>query len=271
MNKDAGLEARISFGREAVLSQVGLFASNLGKVKSLWKADNSRVTKIDYAISENLRQQIHVLFPLDHYCSEESLDAEETIPLQNRFTWVVDPVDGTNNYATGVASCAISVGLFDGGEPAYGFLYDQSRSTLVEGGPGYGVLENEKKVNPLPPEPFGEKATIGMHFPIPSNRVGQLHPLLATAKLRSIGSGALNLLHAAMGRTDGALDFKVRIWDIAAGLALAKATNREYHFIGSSPLPLEEFSVNMPFSPYFCGTESFCEAIRGLLGLGKGG
>lgn len=267
MKKDAALETRIATGRSAVLSQVHLFSSNLGKVKSEWKADNSRVTKVDLAISGNLQKQIHELYPLDHFCSEESQDADTPVYLENRFTWVADPVDGTNNYATGIASCAISLGLFEEGEPIYGFLYDLSRNTLTEGGPGFGIIENGKRIKPLPEEPLGGKSTLGVHFPISAQHTEQLFPLITTRKLRSIGSGALNLLHASTGRIDGVIDFKVRIWDIAAGLAFAKASKRQYHFLGGSPLPLREFSVNMPLSPYFCGTQSFCEEIRRLLKL----
>ena len=262
---DPALKVRIETGRKAILSQVDYLQSNFGKVQSNWKPDNSRVTKVDHAISDNLKAIICELYPLDHFFSEESQDAEESIYLIHRFAWIVDPVDGTNNYATGIASCAISVGLFEEGKPVYGFLYDLSRNTLSEGGPGIGMIENGKKIKPLQEEPLGDRSIIGVHFPISSEHIQLLHPLIEHQRLRSIGSGALNLLHAATGRTDGVIDFKVRIWDIAAGLAFAEASNRNYQFLEFNPLPLTEFSVNMPMTPYFCGTASFCLEIRRLL------
>ena len=262
---ERALEVRIDTGRRAVLSQVEHFQGNLGKVKSEWKADNSRVTRVDHAISRNLEVQIKELYPLDHYCSEESLDTGEPILLENRFSWIAAPVDGTNNYALGVANCAISLGILDKGEPVYGFLYDLSRRVLVEGGPGTGLLEDGENVKALPEEPMASRSIVGMHFPLPVERLEQLMPIIQTQRLRSLGSGALNLLHAATGRIDGAIDFKVNVWDIAAGVAFAKATGRAVHFPEGSPFPLREFSVKLPLCPYYAGTESFCAEAMKLL------
>jgi myo-inositol-1(or 4)-monophosphatase len=262
---ERSLEVRVDTGRRAVLSQVDLLQENLGKVKSEWKPDNSRVTKIDHAISRNLETQIKELYPLDHYCSEESQDTGTPIRLENRFSWIADPVDGTNNYALGVANCAISLGLLDEGEPVYGFLYDLSRRLLVEGGPGAGLLEDGNKVKALQEEPMVNRSIVGMHFPLPAERLEQLMPIIQTQRLRSLGSGALNLLHAASGRIDGAIDFKVKVWDIAAGVAFAKATGRSIHFPEGPPFPLKEFSVDAPLTPYYCGTESFCSEATRLL------
>lgn len=259
------LQTRIQSGRNAVLSQVELFRSNLGKVESQWKADDSRVTRIDHAISGNLEAHIRELYPLDQFCSEEGHDTGAPTPLENRFTWIADPVDGTNNYATGIPVCAISLGLLEAGRPVYGFLYDLSRGVLTEGGPGQGLLEDGIQIKPIPEVPLGTRGVIGMHFPMPEGKLQQLMPLVATRRLRSIGSGALNLMHAATGRIDGAIDCKVRIWDIAAAVAFAAATGRQVHFLEGTPFPLAEFSIDGPLTPYYCGTQSFCETIGELL------
>jgi len=264
---EKALQVRIETGRKAILNQVEYLTKNLGKVQSEWKSDNSRVTKVDYNISEYLKHHILELYPLDQYFSEESQDAEESIALESRFAWVVDPVDGTNNYASGIASCCISMAILEEGMPVYGFIYDLSRNTLAEGGPGFGLLENGKKIKPLKAETLGERSIIGVNFPIGPRYADLLRPWIERMRLRSLGSGALNLLHAATGRTDGVIDFTVRIWDIAAGLAFAQASKRQYHFLEFNPLPLKEFSVNMPMTPYFCGTDSFCEETRRLLKL----
>ena len=109
------------------------------------------------------------------------------------------------------------------------------------------------------------RSIVGMHFPLPAKRLEQLMPIIQTQRLRSLGSGALNLLHAATGRIDGAIDFKVKVWDIAAGVAFAKATGRSIHFPEGPPFPLKEFSVDAPLTPYYCGTESFCSEATRLL------
>ena len=73
-------------------------------------------------------------FAKDDFCSEESNPQDEVMPLNANFAWVVDPIDGTNNYALGVPLCAISLGLLYAGEPIYGFIYDHSTRSLLEGG-----------------------------------------------------------------------------------------------------------------------------------------
>ena len=66
---EKALQVRIETGRKAILNQVEYLTKNLGKVQSEWKSDNSRVTKVDYNISEYLKHHILELYPLDQYFS----------------------------------------------------------------------------------------------------------------------------------------------------------------------------------------------------------
>ena len=68
-------------------------------------------------------------FPFDDFCSEESTEPLNRSHQFGEFAWVLDPVDGTNNYAVGVPECGISLGLLRNGIPVYGFIYIYEKTT----------------------------------------------------------------------------------------------------------------------------------------------
>ena len=143
---DASLRARILAGKAATLARVTYFRENFGSARSRWKTDGTRVTEVDETISRELFAELDKLFPEDDYCSEESEDDDEDRDLGAEFAWVLDPVDGTNNYAVGIPECGISLGLLRRGMPTYGFIYDNGRGLLLEGGPDFGSVEGDRKL-----------------------------------------------------------------------------------------------------------------------------
>ena len=131
-NADPALQERILAAHVAVLGQVEYFRNNFGNAQSRWKGDGTRVTEVDEAISKLLFEALGKDFPQDDYCSEESADTPEPIALDAEFAWVLDPVDGTNNYALGIPECGISLGILRHGMPVYGFIYDLSLIHISE-------------------------------------------------------------------------------------------------------------------------------------------
>ncbi len=89
--------------------------------------------------------------------------------------------------------------------------------------------------------------------------------MLSKYRVRSMGSGTLIMVYAALGLLDGAIDYKVKVWDIAAACALIKATGRTVHFIDDNPFPMSEFHVNSPLLPYFAGSDGFSRFTEELL------
>lgn len=258
---EAQLRHRINAGRVAVRDQVGFFKRQFGEVTSEWKEDDTRVTFADFAISEKLFAELRRDFPEDDYCSEEASPLDEILDLSARFAWVVDPIDGTNNYALGCTFCAISLALLVDGEPIYGFIYDHSRGDLLEGGPGRGLLRNQKKVD-RDSTAADAQIMLGLHFPMSVDQLEPIRPMLEKYRVRCLGSGALMATYVATGYLTGVIDYKVKIWDIAAAYALCAAVGLEWRFIGGSPLPLKTFHPQMDFTPYYVGTESFVEELE---------
>jgi myo-inositol-1(or 4)-monophosphatase len=261
---DAQLRHRINAGRVAVKSQIAFFDRHFGQVSSEWKADDTRVTFADFAISEKLFTELRRDFPRDDFCSEESNPMDEILQLEADFTWLVDPIDGTNNYALGFSVCAISLALLYQGEPVYGFLYDHSSRSLLEGGPDLGVWCDQRKLD-RDSDAADAQVMLGLHFPMTEGELTPLVPLLAEYRGRAIGSGALTAAYVATGYLSGAIDYKVKVWDIAAAYALCMAAGLEFRFIRESPFPLRRFHPQAEFCPYYAGSTEMCRKFAALL------
>ena len=261
---DVKLRHRINAGRVAVNSQRAFFKRQFGQVASEWKEDATRVTFADFAISENLSVALRRDFPEDAFCSEEANPQDEVQILDSEFAWVVDPIDGTNNYALGFPVCAISLALLHKGVPVYGFIYDHSTDSLLEGGAEFGFFRDQKKI--LRTHRAADAQTIlGLHFPMESELLDRLKPLMTRYRMRCIGSGALSATLVATGYMTGVVDHRVKVWDIAAAYAICAGAGIEFEFLGESPFPLKEFHPKMEYCPYFNGTEAFCRELRALL------
>jgi len=259
------LRQRIETAHLAVLSQVEYFRNNFGIAQSRWKRDGTRVTEVDETISADLFAQLSSCFPEDNFCSEESAETAEPTPLYAEFAWVLDPVDGTNNYAVGVPECAISLGLLQNGMPVYGFIYDYGRDTLLQGGPGLGAYEGTHPVhatNGL----VNEKLTFCMHFPIPTTELDGLREALQEWRIRCPGSAAMGLANVATGRLDGCLEFRAKPWDCAAGYPICEGAGARFHFVRNPAFPMKNFSPNMGPCPFRVGSDLFhqnvCKALQ---------
>lgn len=261
---DTALRHRVNAGRVAVTEQVAFFRAQFGQVETRWKADDTRVTFADFAISERIVADLRRSFPKDDFCTEEGNPADEVLVIESKYSWVLDPIDGTSNFATGIPFCAISLALLKEGHPVYGFVYDYAADVLIEGGPGEPLRAGRRTVTPRNETFEPKSAVIGMHFPLPPERYTTFGPMLQTFRLRCLGSGTLNCAYSALGLLDGCVDFKVKIWDIAAAVALLAAAGRPIFYFDGSPFPLRSFHVDGPLLPYFAGTPAFCDYIETL-------
>jgi len=262
---DLQLRHRINAGRVAVKAQTAFFGRQFGQVASEWKADDTRVTFADFAISENVFAALRRDFAEDDYCSEEANPLDEVLTLGAGFAWVIDPIDGTNNYALGFPVCAISLALLHDGMPVYGFIYDYSTDALLEGGAGFGLQRNQKTMN-RDRMAADAQTMLGLHFPIDLELLDKLKPLLAKYRVRCLGSGALSAAYVATGYLTGVVDFRVKVWDIAAAYALCAGAGVAFRFLEASPFPLRAFHPQMDFCPYLAGTDAVCEELKCQLG-----
>lgn len=247
------------------MAETGLMHREFGQAKTEIKHDGTKVTPIDIAISQHIQDAIAGRFPEDQFFSEELALADAAAPVTSRYCWVLDPIDGTNNYAGGIIHCAISLALLENGEPVYGVIYDMARRSLIHGGPGRGVFDGNQavKARTSPPD---RHSLIGFHSPVDKTHAAEGKQLIENFKIRGLGSSTLHLAYAAIGLLDGVVDHNNKVWDIAAACALLEEAGATIHYLANPPFPLREFSLTAPRVQYVAGNAAVVARLREILG-----
>ncbi|MDH5823344.1 inositol monophosphatase family protein [Luteimonas sp. RD2P54] len=163
----------------------------------------------------------------------------------SRFTWVIDPLDGTSNYLRGFPHWCVSIALVENGEPLHGVIFDPLRNELFTASRGSGAQLNERRIR------VGERrelsgAMLATGFPPREReRAGAqlecIRELLREAEdVRRTGSAALDLAYVACGRVDAYFEAGVKPWDIAAGVLLVReAGGKVSDFRGAGTGPMD--------------------------------
>lgn len=178
------------------------------------------VTETDHRAEELIIERIADAFP-DHGMLSEERSPQR---LDARFRWVIDPIDGTTNFAHGIPFFSVSIALEEDGELALGVLYDPMHEELFTAEAGNGAYVNGR---PSRVSTVAElkRAVLATGFPHkPDLRQANMHNfehfVPITQGIRRIGSAALALAYVAAGRLDGYWDLDLSRWDLAAGALL---------------------------------------------------
>lgn len=260
-------EARVQHGKRVVEEQVEYFASQFGDVASEWKFDGSRVTEADIHLSHVFADELLESFPEDQFFSEELDHGEKPITVRKGFSWLLDPIDGTNNFARHIPNCSISLALMKDGDPVYGYIYDHGTRKLIHGGEGRGLWIGDRKVE----SPFSEvsgQSLICTQTLASDEAVADDTALRYSFKLRGFGSSAIHMAYAALGWTDGVIAHRVKAWDIAAGMALLRAVGGSTRFFDTKIFPMKEFSSKAEGFGHIAGSPEMCEGIEKAIGRG---
>lgn len=141
--------------------------------------------------------------------------------------WIVDPLDGTLNLSRGIPLCCVSIALWRGLAPLVGVVHDFNRNETFSGTVGEGARLNDSRIR-VSGVDSASQGVICAGFPVESSfEDDDLRSYLATVrnwkKVRLIGSAALSLAWVACGRVDAYAERGIKLWDVAAGLALVSA------------------------------------------------
>ncbi len=145
----------------------------------------------------------------------------------SELVWIVDPLDGSMNYLKGIPGCCVSLGLWRADEPMLGVIYDFTRKELFAGIPGKGAwMDGFPIYTSLISEP--DRAVLCTGFPVGMDFSGEalsqfIQQVHSYKKIRMFGSAALSLAYVAAGRVDAYYERDIRLWDVAAGLAIVQA------------------------------------------------
>ncbi len=188
------------------------------------KADASFVTDADLAVQTYLVDELREWFPEDGFVAEEQ-DVGRAHQAARRL-WVLDPIDGTASYASGLPGWGVSVGLVEDGRATAGWFYLPATGEVFEAGPEAGMRAAAGPDDPLQPAHVRESGPFHRESAIFVD--SGLHKRLALdaafpGKARSVGTTVGHLAYVAAGRADAAVLHDVHVWDFASGLAMLTA------------------------------------------------
>ncbi len=195
----------------------------LHRVSRSYKADGSPVTEADLAVQEYLADALAARWPYIALLSEEMDEArrEQACIDRDAGVWVLDPLDGTTNFATGIPYFCISLALMRGGELCLGLVYDPNRDELFSAEAGRGASLDGAPLRLSPwAMPLRKAAAIIDFKRLTSSLATRLAVDPPYASQRSFGSVALDWCWLAAGRGQLYLHGSMNLWDYAAGLLI---------------------------------------------------
>jgi len=203
--RDAGRYAHTAFGQAAVSM----------------KGRHDVVTAMDRDVERMVRSAIAERYPDDTIIGEEEGGGTRIGPR----VWLIDPIDGTANYARGIPHYCVSIGYLEHGVPVVGVLYDPSHDWLYAAARGEGAWRNDARLAVSKCADM-TAATVECGW---STRRGTAEYLALVARVmsaggavRRVGSGALGLADVAAGRSEAYCELHINAWDCAAGILLVR-------------------------------------------------
>ena len=189
----------------------------------VFKGKNDMVSYVDKDAEKKLVRDLKSILPEAGFITEEGTIDNN----QKKFTWIVDPLDGTTNFIHGLPIYSISVGLLQGTDIVGGIVYELNKNELFYAWKGGGAFLNH---NPIYVSPTKHLSNSLLATGFPYYQFNKLDNYLCIIKdlmihshgLRRLGSAATDLAYVACGRYEGFFEYNLNAWDIAAGILLVE-------------------------------------------------
>ena len=188
------------------------------------KGKNDLVTDADVASEKKILEVIQSVFPDDQFLAEESTHYSE---LPDGRIWIIDPIDGTTNFAHGFPPFCVSIGFWEDGVPKAGVVLEVSKNELFFATEGEGAWLGEKKLNV---SGITDPAQGLMATGFPYSQFGLVDSYLKVLKelmqkthgIRRAGAASYDLCCVAAGRVEGFYEYGLSPWDTAAAAIIIK-------------------------------------------------
>ena len=184
---------------------------------------NNLVTEVDKLSEDKIIKVIRKSFPTHSIISEEVGEMMKPSDYQ----WIIDPIDGTVNFAHGIPICCVSIGVLHNNELILGTVYNPMMNELFFAEKGKGATLNGQPIKVSAKSNF-KTAFLVTGFPYNWPESEQ-HPIKVFEKLileglpiRRLGSAAIDLCWVACGRFDGFWEYNLQAWDVAAGYLIVQ-------------------------------------------------
>jgi len=194
-------------------------------VKASVKGETELVTEADGQCQQIIVDHVKATFPDHGFIGEEGGPGKifkQAPRSEPKIWWVIDPIDGTNNYAHGIPAFAVSIGVLLEGRPIVGVIFDPSHDamyTAVHGGEaqldGRRIQAGQEEMGPL--TSVGLDSHLGDEIPAWAGEI------IRQSRFRNFGTTALQLAYVATGGLVGAIVGTPKLWDVAGGVVIAEA------------------------------------------------
>lgn len=214
-------------GLEVTLNAGNLLKDGFGSVFEIQNKEgkNNLVTEYDFKAEELIISSIKNVFPDHSFLAEES--GKEHHFEGSEYRWVIDPLDGTVNFAHNIPIFCVSIAMEYKGEVQFGFIFNPITNELFTAQKGKGSYFNNKKINVSNTSDF-EKSFLVTGFPYninenPDNCLQHFTDIISYGMpIRRLGSAAIDLAYVACGRFDAFWEVSLNPWDVAAGLIIVQ-------------------------------------------------
>ncbi|MDI9550958.1 MAG: inositol monophosphatase family protein [Bacteroidota bacterium] len=213
------MDSIIHFAHSITREAGKLLAERFGHPQEVdFKGDIDMVTETDRLSERLLMEKISSAFPDHGILSEES----PAVKGNSEWRWVIDPLDGTTNYAHGFPFFCVSIALEKQGSLVWGAVFDPLRDEMFEAALGAGARLNGSPIRVSKVDRLAD-AFLATGFPYdirvnPDNNLDHFSAMATRSlAIRRAGSAALDLAYTAAGRFDGFWELKLKPWDTAAG------------------------------------------------------
>jgi len=205
--------------------------SYFGKATATRKADRTLVTEADREIEQMVRSKLEVITPEFGFLGEESGFSRNAA---DKPYWVLDPLDGTGAFVSGLPTWSFSLGLVAGGEPVWGLVNLPITAEMYYTGSDGRVYRNGEYSPAEPAKPLDSQSVLY----VTASDTHQRYEITFPGKLRTLGSAAYHGLLPARHYTAGVLQDRVYLWDLAAVLAINRAWGIRVATLKGRPMPL---------------------------------
>ncbi|MEO6219192.1 MAG: inositol monophosphatase family protein [Ginsengibacter sp.] len=184
---------------------------------------NNLVTEADHAADKAILEVIHKEFPQHGIISEESMEKVS----ESEYKWIIDPIDGTVNFANGIPICCVSIGLEHNGTMLMGAVYNPIMNEFFFAEKSKGATLNDKKIT-VSDKTEVLRSCLVTGFPYtyldqPNGPIQVFERLIRKGvPVRRLGSAATDLCWVAAGRFDGFYEHQLNAWDSAAGFLIVE-------------------------------------------------
>jgi myo-inositol-1(or 4)-monophosphatase len=232
----------LSFAIETARAAGQLLLEKYGRITTITKkGDYNLVTEADLASEAMIIDRIKSHYPRHMILAEESGDTV-VVDGDSRWKWIIDPLDGTTNFAHSYPCFCVTIALEHDSELVIGVTYDPTRNELFTAEKGQGASLNFKPIHVSTTAKVSEALVVTgfpYNFKEKSDFARHLNSFLLAARgVRRDGSAAIDMAYVACGRFDGFWEEGLNPWDIAAGVLMINEAGGQVTNYDGSPLDI---------------------------------